>query len=55
MFTITVSFKPSGSNAEVIAQVIKLLAELENSGVNRAKPRARWKSWWNRSQTRQDS
>ncbi len=31
MFTITVSFKPNGSNTEVIAQVIKLLAELEIS------------------------
>jgi hypothetical protein len=31
MFTITVSFKPNGSNAEAITQVIKLLAELENS------------------------
>src|SRR5690242_14051658 len=32
MFTITVSFKPNGSNTEAIAQLIKLLAELENSG-----------------------
>src|SRR5688500_1406742 len=31
MFTITVRFKPHGSNAEVIAQVIRLLAELESS------------------------
>jgi hypothetical protein len=31
MITVTVSFKPSESSAEVIAQMVKLLAELENS------------------------
>jgi regulator of protease activity HflC (stomatin/prohibitin superfamily) len=31
MITVTVSFKPSGSSAEVIAQMVELLAELENS------------------------
>ena len=31
MITVTVSFKPSDSSAEVIAQMVKLLAELENS------------------------
>jgi len=31
MITVTVSFKPNGSSAAVIAQVVKLLAELENS------------------------
>ena len=31
MITLTVSFKPSGSSAEAIAQLVKLLAELENS------------------------
>jgi hypothetical protein len=30
MFTITVSFKPNASSADVIAQVIRLLAQLEN-------------------------
>jgi len=31
MITVTVTFKPSESSAEVIAQMVKLLAELENS------------------------
>jgi len=36
MITLTVSFKPDGSNAEVIAQVFNLLAGLENSVAHEA-------------------
>jgi hypothetical protein len=38
MFTITVSFKPTGSNTEAIAELIRLLAELENSGTTELNP-----------------
>jgi hypothetical protein len=38
MITVTVSFKPNGSSAEVIAQVVKLLAQLENSVITEPNP-----------------
>jgi len=44
MFTITVSFKPNGSNAEVIAQIIKLLARDMTAGLRELRSRSAWVS-----------